>query len=269
MPRPKRKQRRPWTRDEDVKLRLLIKEHTRERGDGLTWEDRVRASLPDRSGQEATQRWTITLDPGVRKGPWTEAEDRRLTGLVHRLGSTQWTAIARGMGNGRIAKQCRERWMGCLRTGRPKHRPWTPEEDARLLRACRDHSLKGRSGKGRIPPSLWQDLALDFGERAPKALRCRYEALRTPGRRVPLFLPKPAPSMSMGALLCEPESMPVVDLPGQEEAQGEEDKAEEERIVDTGWSTSSSDWAMIGVDADAPADAWDFDWLSGHDELVV
>lgn len=53
--------------------------------------------------------------------------------LVHRYGPKKWTLIAKHL-NGRIGKQCRERWHNHLDPGINKS-PWTEEEDRLLAHA--------------------------------------------------------------------------------------------------------------------------------------
>ena len=53
--------------------------------------------------------------------------------LVHRYGPKKWTLIAKHL-NGRIGKQCRERWHNHLDPNINKS-PWTGEEDRLLAQA--------------------------------------------------------------------------------------------------------------------------------------
>ena len=53
--------------------------------------------------------------------------------LVHRYGPKKWTQIAKHL-NGRIGKQCRERWHNHLDPNINKS-PWTEEEDRLLAQA--------------------------------------------------------------------------------------------------------------------------------------
>lgn len=53
--------------------------------------------------------------------------------LVHRYGPKKWTLIAKHL-NGRIGKQCRERWHNHLDPNINKS-PWTEEEDRLLAQA--------------------------------------------------------------------------------------------------------------------------------------
>jgi transcription factor MYB, plant len=67
------------------------------------------------------------------KGPWSPEEDEALRRLVERHGARNWTAIGRGI-PGRSGKSCRLRWCNQL-SPRVERRPFTPEEDAAILRA--------------------------------------------------------------------------------------------------------------------------------------
>ena len=60
-------------------------------------------------------------------------EDDLVVQLVHRYGPKKWTLIAKHL-NGRIGKQCRERWHNHLDPNINKS-PWTEEEDRLLAQA--------------------------------------------------------------------------------------------------------------------------------------
>ncbi|XP_072978758.1 uncharacterized protein [Typha angustifolia] len=70
------------------------------------------------------------------KGQWTPEEDRLLIRLVERYGERKWSHIAQ-MFEGRIGKQCRERWHNHLRPD-IKMDNWTEEEDMMLIEAHRE-----------------------------------------------------------------------------------------------------------------------------------
>lgn len=61
------------------------------------------------------------------KGPWTEDEDRMVLLLVQEKGAQKWTQIASNL-DGRIGKQCRERWHNHLNPMIKKN-PWSKEEE--------------------------------------------------------------------------------------------------------------------------------------------
>ncbi|OVA16976.1 SANT/Myb domain [Macleaya cordata] len=67
------------------------------------------------------------------KGQWTMEEDRLLVHLVEQFGVRKWSHIAQ-MLNGRIGKQCRERWHNHLRPNIKKD-IWSEEEDKILIQA--------------------------------------------------------------------------------------------------------------------------------------
>ena len=69
----------------------------------------------------------------LRKDSWTEDEDAVVRSLVGQHGPRKWSSIARKL-QGRMGKQCRERWHNHLdpnlKTG-----PWTEEEERIVLKA--------------------------------------------------------------------------------------------------------------------------------------
>ncbi|KAI8533668.1 hypothetical protein RHMOL_Rhmol10G0027200 [Rhododendron molle] len=73
--------------------------------------------------------------PILVKGQWTPEEDRLLVQLVKLYGERKWSHIAE-MLNGRVGKQCRERWHNHLRPDIKKD-IWTEEEEMMLIEAHR------------------------------------------------------------------------------------------------------------------------------------
>ncbi|KAF9287401.1 Myb-like DNA-binding domain protein [Mortierella antarctica] len=81
------------------------------------WNLIVLQSIPGRTGIQAQARWSEALDPLVRRGKWTEREDRML--FVGAETHTRcWIRIADGI-RGRTQRQCRTRWVQ-LRTKRER-----------------------------------------------------------------------------------------------------------------------------------------------------
>jgi myb proto-oncogene protein len=79
-----------------------------------------------------------TLDPANEKGKWTPEEDAKLTEAVKKHGNN-WAAIA-AMVHGRTEKQCRPRWTQTLDPANGDSAgKWTPEEDAKLVKAVKNH----------------------------------------------------------------------------------------------------------------------------------
>lgn len=79
------------------------------------------------------------LKPGLHKGPWTEEEDAIVKQMVldHGVGKVKWSVIASKL-NGRIGKQCRERWFNHLDPDIKKGE-WTPEEDQIVFEAQKQY----------------------------------------------------------------------------------------------------------------------------------
>jgi hypothetical protein len=119
-----------WTKDEDARLREAVavvgpKNWRRISEDFLQGE---------RSKLQCLHRWQKVLKPDLKKGPWTPIEDAILTKCVHEMGpDATWVRIAERV-QGRIGKQCRERWCNHLDPGVRKDR-WTHAEYKILLDA--------------------------------------------------------------------------------------------------------------------------------------
>lgn len=73
------------------------------------------------------------LNPELVKGPWTKEEDQKVIDLVHKYGPKRWSVIAKHL-QGRIGKQCRERWHNHLNP-EVKKSSWTQEEDRIIYEA--------------------------------------------------------------------------------------------------------------------------------------
>lgn len=92
-------------------------------------------SFSDRTEVQCLHRWQKVLDPELIKGPWTQEvcqnliyfsinsnlyillvhwillqEDDVIINMVKKHGPKKWSVIARSL-NGRIGKQCRERYL--------------------------------------------------------------------------------------------------------------------------------------------------------------
>jgi hypothetical protein len=76
---------------------------------------------------QCLHRWQKVLNPELVKGPWTEAEDRKVIELVETYGPQKWSFISKFL-PGRIGKQCRERWHNHLNPYIKKI-PWSEEEE--------------------------------------------------------------------------------------------------------------------------------------------
>ncbi|THU45141.1 hypothetical protein C4D60_Mb02t14740 [Musa balbisiana] len=70
---------------------------------------------------------------GLKKGPWTPAEDAILVEHVRRHGEGNWNAVQRHSGLARCGKSCRLRWANHLRPNLKKG-SFSPEEELLILR---------------------------------------------------------------------------------------------------------------------------------------
>lgn len=115
-----------WSKCEDNLLKHLIKKY------GDRW-DLIAPHFKERTEPQVQQRWVRVLNPELIKGPWTKEEDAKVVALVRKFGPKKWTLIARFL-NGRIGKQCRERWHNHLNPNINKS-AWTEEEDRIIYQA--------------------------------------------------------------------------------------------------------------------------------------
>ncbi|KAM8881111.1 myb-related protein A isoform 3-T3 [Synchiropus picturatus] len=116
-----------WSRDEDEKLKKLVEQHGTD-----SWKLIANYFLGRTDGQ-CQHRWQKVLNPELVKGPWTKEEDQKVIDLVHKYGPKRWSVIAKHL-QGRIGKQCRERWHNHLNP-EVKKSSWTQEEDRIIYEA--------------------------------------------------------------------------------------------------------------------------------------
>ncbi len=103
--------------------------------------------LEGRTDVQCLHRWQKVLKPGLIKGPWTPEEDDLVRQLVGVHGTKKWSMIAQNL-EGRLGKQCRERWYNHLDPA-IKRTPWTEEEDKQII------TLQHRLG------NKWADIAIE------------------------------------------------------------------------------------------------------------
>ncbi|XP_056869751.1 myb-related protein A isoform X2 [Takifugu flavidus] len=116
-----------WSRDEDEKLKKLVEQHGTD-----SWKS-IANHFPGRTDGQCQHRWQKVLNPELVKGPWTKEEDQKVIDLVQKYGPKRWSVIAKHL-QGRIGKQCRERWHNHLNP-EVKKSSWTQEEDRIIYEA--------------------------------------------------------------------------------------------------------------------------------------
>ena len=97
----------PWTIEEDQKLAQWVRVYGANK-----WSLAARM-IPGRNGKQCRERWINHLNPDIKKGNWTEAEDEKIYQLYQRYGSA-WSKIARHF-IGRSENSIKNRFYATLR----------------------------------------------------------------------------------------------------------------------------------------------------------
>ena len=114
-----RKQKVPFTPEEDARLRELVAE----KGDH-NW-NAIQALMPNRTSRQCRERWNLYLSPDVNNSPWTPEEVMRLYTLYVAVGP-QWTLLSHQFPN-RTANNIKNKLKMCLRRAQRMYR--IPEKD--------------------------------------------------------------------------------------------------------------------------------------------
>lgn len=97
---------RAWSADEDAALSIAVREL------GRRWVA-VAARIPGRTDSQCLERWSLSVDPKLSRGAWSEAEDARLRSAVEKLRDSKETFhfgdVASIVGT-RHRKACRQRF---------------------------------------------------------------------------------------------------------------------------------------------------------------
>lgn len=95
-----------WTADEDHRLLMLVAENPKNWG-------HVARGIPGRTAKQCRERYHNHLDPSIKKGDWTEAEDTIIIERQQTLGN-KWAEISKFL-PGRTENSVKIRWKSIQR----------------------------------------------------------------------------------------------------------------------------------------------------------
>jgi len=136
----------------------------------------VAQRLPGRTAAECSKMWNSKVNPGIKRGQWTRAEDAALLALVENAQSKGRTifdidpTLIQMHVPGRTVKQVRERWRSNLDPSIVRG-TWKSEEDATILR------MRDTEGAG------WAVIARALPGRTEHSVKTRYRSIQRAEKR--------------------------------------------------------------------------------------
>ncbi|KAL7529462.1 hypothetical protein ACHAWF_002983, partial [Thalassiosira exigua] len=94
-----------WSKKEDSRLKRVV--YASGQCDHYCWSS-IAANMPGRNGKQCRERWMHQLRPGIKKGAWTDDEDRLVLTLQEQLGN-KWKEISEQL-PGRSDNCVKNRW---------------------------------------------------------------------------------------------------------------------------------------------------------------
>lgn len=164
--------RKPWSADEDEALISLIGQMHQNTShldpDAVKWDVLAEQLSPDglRKPKDLRKRWCNSLDPSLKRGRWTKEEDDMLISAYQKY-EANWQRVAKEI-PGRTDDQCAKRYLEVLDPKtKDRLRPWSREEDLKLIRQVKLHGTK------------WRTVCLDFDGRPSLTCRNRWRKIVT------------------------------------------------------------------------------------------
>ena len=131
---------------EDNQLRRLVDEHGHRK-----WSF-IASKMNGRRGKQCRDRWLNHLKPDIRRGEWTQEEERILV-EGHRMLGTRWAALAKLL-PGRPENAIKNHWHATLRC------KWAQRGGKISELQAYQHSLQLTNGGGGPGPVSYTHLTL-------------------------------------------------------------------------------------------------------------
>ncbi|NWZ51642.1 SNPC4 protein, partial [Haliaeetus albicilla] len=128
--------RKEWTKAEDQMLLDLVQEMRV--GSHIPYK-KIAYYMEGRDSAQLIYRWTKSVDPSLKKGPWTPEEDAMLLAAVKKYGERDWYKIRTEV-PGRSDAQCRDRYLKALHCDVKKGK-WSLKEEEQLIELVQKHGL--------------------------------------------------------------------------------------------------------------------------------
>ncbi|NWY39733.1 SNPC4 protein, partial [Sylvia atricapilla] len=133
--------RKEWTKYEDQMLLELVQEMRV--GNHIPYK-KIAYYMEGRDSAQLIYRWTKSVDPSLKKGPWTPEEDGMLMAAVTKYREKEWYKVRMEV-PGRSDSQCRDRYLKSLHWDVKKGK-WSSEEEEQLIELVQKHGV-GRWSK--------------------------------------------------------------------------------------------------------------------------
>ncbi|NXM98266.1 SNPC4 protein, partial [Sylvia borin] len=128
--------RKEWTKDEDQMLLELVQEMRV--GNHIPYK-KIAYYMEGRDSAQLIYRWTKSVNPSLKKGPWTPEEDSMLMAAVKKYREKEWYKVRMEV-PGRSDSQCRDRYLKSLHWDVKKGK-WSPEEEEQLIELVQKHGV--------------------------------------------------------------------------------------------------------------------------------
>ncbi|NWZ36155.1 SNPC4 protein, partial [Brachypodius atriceps] len=153
--------KKEWTKHEDQMLLELVQEMRV--GNHIPYK-KIAYYMEGRDSAQLIYRWTKSVDPSLKKGPWTAEEDGMLMAAVRKYREKDWYKVRTEV-PGRSDAQCRERYLKVLHWDVKKGK-WSSEEEEQLIELVQKHGL-GR----------WSKIASELPHRTGSQCRSKWSIM--------------------------------------------------------------------------------------------